>query len=73
MVLMHLFMQEMIKKGEGRILNVSSVAAFQPTPFHSVYGATKAFVQNLSYFSKSDLNCLVESFRTVQFNLSYVD
>jgi len=48
MVLMHLFMQEMIKKGEGRILNVSSVAAFQPTPFHSVYGATKAFVQNLS-------------------------
>ncbi len=48
MVLMYLFMQDMIKKGEGRILNVSSVAAFQPTPFHSVYGATKAFIQNLS-------------------------
>ncbi|MCK5098244.1 MAG: SDR family NAD(P)-dependent oxidoreductase, partial [Desulfobacteraceae bacterium] len=54
MVLMHLFMQNMIKKGEGRILNVSSVAAFQPTSFHSVYGATKAFVQNLSEAVKYD-------------------
>ena len=54
MILMHLFMQDMIKKGEGRILNVSSVAAFQPTSFHSVYGATKAFVQNLSEAAQYD-------------------
>ena len=54
MMLMHLFMQDMIKKGEGRILNVSSVAAFQPTAFHSVYGATKAFVQNLSEAAQYD-------------------
>lgn len=31
----------------GRILNVASVAAFQPIPYIAVYGATKAFV--LSY------------------------
>lgn len=29
---------------QGHILNVSSVAAYQPTPYLSVYGATKSFV-----------------------------
>jgi short-subunit dehydrogenase len=48
MCLMRLFLPDMIARGEGRILNVSSAGAFQPTPHHSVYGATKVFVQNLS-------------------------
>jgi short-subunit dehydrogenase len=30
--------------GDGAIINVASAAAFQPTPFMAVYGATKAFV-----------------------------
>jgi len=48
MELMHLFLQDMMARGEGRILNISSVSAFQPTVHHAVYGATKAFVQSLS-------------------------
>jgi hypothetical protein len=48
LVLMRLFLPEMIRRGEGRILNVSSVAAFQPTPMHAAYGAAKALVQSLS-------------------------
>lgn len=46
--LMRLFLPDMVARGEGRVLNVGSVSAFQPTPHHAVYGATKAFVQSLS-------------------------
>jgi short-subunit dehydrogenase len=45
MLLMRLFLPDMIQRGTGYIFNVSSVSAFVPTPRHSVYGATKAFVQ----------------------------
>jgi short-subunit dehydrogenase len=34
--------------GDGVLLNVASAAAFQPTPFSSVYGASKAFVLSFS-------------------------
>ncbi len=46
--LMRLFLPAMVGRGSGRVLNVSSTAAFQPTAHHAVYGATKAFVQSLS-------------------------
>jgi short-subunit dehydrogenase len=39
-----LFLQDMIKKGEGRILNVASTGAFEPGPFMSIYYASKAYV-----------------------------
>ncbi|MDQ1331675.1 MAG: family NAD(P)-dependent oxidoreductase [Thermodesulfobacteriota bacterium] len=48
MTLMHFFLKDMTARGEGRILNVSSVSAFQPTAHHAVYGASKAFVQSIS-------------------------
>ncbi|MCY7399330.1 MAG: SDR family NAD(P)-dependent oxidoreductase, partial [Sphingomonas bacterium] len=38
----------MIAAGNGSILNVASVAAFQPGPGMAVYFATKAFVLSLS-------------------------
>ena len=38
-------LQQMIPRGEGRILHLGSVAAFAPNPLLSVYGATKAFVR----------------------------
>jgi short-subunit dehydrogenase len=47
-VLTKLFLQEMIKSGSGKILNVSSVASKVPGPFQSVYHGTKAFVQSFS-------------------------
>lgn len=39
-----LFLDEMIKKGKIQILNVSSIAAFQPGPLMSTYYASKSFV-----------------------------
>ncbi len=39
---------QMIKQGAGRILNVASVASFQPVPSLAVYGASKAFVLSLT-------------------------
>ncbi len=38
----------MVERGRGWICNVASVAAFQPTPKMSCYGATKAFVLSFS-------------------------
>jgi len=43
-----LFLPEMIERGSGRILNVSSIAAFQPGPLMSVYYASKAYVQSFT-------------------------
>lgn len=48
MQLCHLYLPEMVKRGEGRILNVDSIAAFQPGPLMSTYYATKAFVLSFS-------------------------
>lgn len=38
----------MVARGAGRILNLASVASFQPGPFMAAYYATKAFVLSLS-------------------------
>jgi short-subunit dehydrogenase len=43
-----LFLPAMLKKGEGRILNIASTAAFQPGPFMSGYYASKAFLVSFS-------------------------
>jgi short-subunit dehydrogenase len=42
-----LYLPEMYRRGHGKILNVASVAAFQPGPYNATYFASKAFV--LSY------------------------
>ncbi|WP_435310063.1 SDR family NAD(P)-dependent oxidoreductase [Sebaldella termitidis] len=42
------FLQEMLERNSGRILNVASIAAFQPGPYMSVYYASKAFVLSFS-------------------------
>lgn len=39
---------DMIAAGSGRILYTSSVAAFMPGPYESVYSASKAFVQSFA-------------------------
>jgi short-subunit dehydrogenase len=46
--LCRLFLPSMIARGHGRILNVASVAAFQPGPGMAVYFASKAYVLSLS-------------------------
>lgn len=47
-LLTKLFSEKMIEKGEGKILNVASVAAFQPGPYLAVYSATKSYVLHFS-------------------------
>ncbi len=46
--LTRLFADRMLERGEGRIMNVASTAAFQPGPFMAVYFATKAYVLSFS-------------------------
>ncbi|MGO9147285.1 MAG: SDR family NAD(P)-dependent oxidoreductase [Desulfomonilia bacterium] len=53
--LMRLFLPSMIERDSGAILNVSSVAAFQPLPSLALYAATKAFTQSLTEGISGDL------------------
>lgn len=46
--LTHCFLPGMRAIGHGVIINVASMAAFQPTPYLAVYGATKAFLLSFS-------------------------
>ena len=48
MQLMHLYAADMEKRGGGRILNVSSIAAYTPGPYMPMYYASKSFVYSLS-------------------------
>ena len=42
------FVPGMVERGRGRVLNVASVAAFQPVPTLASYAASKAYVLSLS-------------------------
>lgn len=46
--LSHAAVATMVSRGRGWVLNVSSVAGFQPAPHLAVYAATKAFVTSFS-------------------------
>lgn len=50
-----LILPEMIFRGEGRILNVASTAAFQPGPLMAVYYASKAYVLSFSEALSNEL------------------
>ena len=53
--LTHLFVQPMLARHAGRIMNVASTAAFQPGPMMNVYYASKAFVYSFSYALADEL------------------
>ena len=44
----HEAVRQMLPRGRGYLLNVSSIASFQPGPDLAVYSATKAFVTSLT-------------------------
>jgi short-subunit dehydrogenase len=46
--LTHAFVPGMLERKTGGVINVASTASFQPVPYMSVYGATKAFVRSFS-------------------------
>ncbi|HUQ84773.1 MAG TPA: SDR family oxidoreductase [Candidatus Limnocylindrales bacterium] len=50
-----LFVRDMLKKGEGKILNVASTAAFAPGPLMAVYYASKAYVLSFSEALNNEL------------------
>ena len=43
-----LVLKGMVERGQGKILNMSSLAAFQPGPLMSIYYASKAYILSFS-------------------------
>ena len=54
-VLTKLYLQEMVKKNSGKILNVASIAGFLPGPLMATYYSTKAYVVRLSESLREEL------------------
>ena len=46
--LLSYFLPLMLKRGSGRVLNVASIAAFQPVPLLATYAASKSYVLSLT-------------------------
>lgn len=47
--LTHAALRGMVGRGRGGIINVSSLASYQPGPYNATYAATKAFVTSFSH------------------------
>ena len=54
-ILTKLFLQDMLKKDAGHILNVSSIASFLPGPLMTTYYSTKSYVLRFSQSLKEEL------------------
>ena len=54
-VLTKLISQDMVKRGQGKIMNIASLLSFLPFPYYSVYSATKAFVLAFSETVNAEL------------------
>ena len=46
--LTHLFLEDMVSRKSGGIINISSLASFQPMPYFAVYAATKSYVTSFT-------------------------
>lgn len=73
--LTHRFLVAMRARRAGAILNVASTAAFYPTPYFSVYGASKAFVLNFTHALHEEarrdgvtVTCLVPGYTKTNFH-----
>lgn len=53
--LIKLILPDMVKRGSGKILNVSSLAAFQPGPLMALYYASKAYLLSFSQAISNEL------------------
>ena len=62
--------QAMIPAKYGRIINIASVAAYQPIPYIDVYGASKAFV--LSYSRAMNRELKAKGIRVMAMNPGWV-
>jgi short-subunit dehydrogenase len=50
-----LFLQDMKARNYGKIMNISSILAFLPFPYYSVYSATKAFVLSFTETLRAEM------------------
>jgi short-subunit dehydrogenase len=50
-----LVLKDMVKRGQGRVLFTSSIAATMPGTFNAVYNASKAFVQSFAQAVRNEL------------------
>lgn len=50
------FVPEMVERGRGAVLNVASIAGFQPLPTQATYSASKAFVLTFTQSLATDLH-----------------
>jgi short-subunit dehydrogenase len=55
-VITKLFLEDMVQRSSGRIMNLSSIASKLPGPWQSVYHATKAFVQSFTESVRSEVD-----------------
>jgi hypothetical protein len=55
MRLTHAALPGLVARGKGAVINVSSLAAFQPCPFMATYGATKAFLNSFTEALREEL------------------
>ena len=46
--LTHFFLKDMVTRGNGGIMNISSLASYQPMPYFGIYAATKAYVTSFT-------------------------
>ena len=53
--LTRLYLPSMVERGSGRVMNLASMAAFQPGPNMAAYYATKAYVLSLSEGLRQEL------------------
>lgn len=53
--LTHSFLTDMVNRGSGRILNLSSIAGKLPGPWQAVYHGTKAFIQSFTEAIRSEV------------------
>lgn len=54
-MLSKLFVDPMIERGYGRIVNIASIVSFFPTPTFAAYGASKAFVLSFTEAMSQEL------------------
>lgn len=60
-----LMLNDMIPRGKGKIMNVSSVAAFSPGPYMTIYYATKAYLYSFGLALSNELKGSGVSLTTV--------
>lgn len=55
LILTKYFLKEMVARGDGKILNVASIASKVPGPYQAVYHGTKAFTHSFSEAIRAEL------------------